>query len=284
MSNLKVPNIQPPKPKGKLEHLGSASEGKIEQALTNGDFVGIAQTVTAEAGVDTKAASRVVVINSRTISKRWNDSVYRQQALRYMNQMTERELRKLLRSIGGAANKRIDRIQSAGVPSPAVDALERVKGDTHFSTRGLGRNELFSAALQAMKFLASKTSSLGGARKYLNNEIERLGYDSSQLTNYQRSNLYRIISRVKEAEGYAPFSFDYNRFAHNIMEMYADEIDVEHSILEDAYDEGISKFDEIVMRGLAVAYDLYQEQQRDFVSRFRNKYPVGKTINNETFD
>ena len=217
-----------------------------------------------------------VIINSRAITKNWNNSTYRKQAIDYINSATEKQLKSIMSSLGNAANKRISRIKSAGVPSPAVDALQDRMGTTHFSIRGLGRNELFSNILMASKFLSSETSTLGGAREHWNSAFRRLGFEPNMMNENLVRNVYDIIEKVKEVEGYTQYQFNYERLANELYNEFGDLLNMESEQLQGAYDEGIGMFDEMIRTGMEKARALYEEEQAEFSSRFESMFPKGK--------
>lgn len=78
---------------------------------------------------------------------------------------TTKEARKEANKLFSKLNKRIDRIKSEGVLSPAINALEQ-KGITRFSSAGKNSEDLSKEWAIAYNFDSLETSTLSGARNF----------------------------------------------------------------------------------------------------------------------
>ncbi len=79
-----------------------------------------------------------------------------------INKMSRRELAQVTSILSSAANKRIARIEKAGVTSPAVSNIKRHDGK--FSVKGKNTNQLRSEFARARNFMQNATSSVRGAK------------------------------------------------------------------------------------------------------------------------
>lgn len=93
-----------------------------------------------------------------------------------VNKFNEKTLRAAVQTLSDAANKRVRRINNAGVISPAVRAVEQ---HGNFTPRGKNRNQLLSEFVRAVNFLQSETSTVAGARKFTDNIRKNLGLNKT---------------------------------------------------------------------------------------------------------
>ena len=93
-----------------------------------------------------------------------------------VNRFSEKTLRAAVQTLSSAANKRVRRINAAGVISPAVRATEQ---HGKFTPKGKSRNQLLSEFVRAVNFLRSETSTVKGARKFTDNIRKNLGLNKT---------------------------------------------------------------------------------------------------------
>lgn len=74
------------------------------------------------------------------------------------------KLRNIASTLVSAANKRIRRIEKAGIVSPSVAAVENSQGIPRFSTKNKTEIELKNLITEMKRFLKSETSTVKGAR------------------------------------------------------------------------------------------------------------------------
>ena len=79
--------------------------------------------------------------------------------------MSKGELLQVLAPLRDAANKRVNRLQSAGQPSPALQAIEKTGGKI-YGGKWTTNKELRKEIERAAAFLNYQTSTVTGARKY----------------------------------------------------------------------------------------------------------------------
>ena len=79
------------------------------------------------------------------------------------NKLKEPDLKKIVGRLVSAANKRIRRMESAGIESPALSGVKRSGGT--FSVKDKNLDQLRSEYARAKRFLTSKTSTIKGAKK-----------------------------------------------------------------------------------------------------------------------
>lgn len=94
-----------------------------------------------------------------------------------INKMSRRELAQVTSILSSAANKRIARIEKAGVTSPAVANVR--KHDGKFSVKGKNTNQLRSEFARAKTFMSNATSSVRGAKASARQIEKNLGLDKS---------------------------------------------------------------------------------------------------------
>lgn len=110
-----------------------------------------------------------------------------------LNKMTAQELKTIGRTLFGAANKRIARIDKAGVYSPARAYIEEEKGIAKF-TMGGDIKELRRKIKIAREFLSKETSTLAGAKAVRREVQKRIGADEP-LTQVQEREFWRGYDR-----------------------------------------------------------------------------------------
>lgn len=146
-----------------------------------------------------------------------------------LTELSIEELRKTIGQLGSIANKRITRIQTAGIYSPAVKALqESMDTDTpsfsttkgvDYSNGSVAINQLRARLAQIKKFLDSETSTVTGARQYKSDVESRLGLENA--SEKALSVIWRVISTVKEIN---PIIANYQSLGNFIYERITDDI------------------------------------------------------------
>lgn len=146
-----------------------------------------------------------------------------------LTELSIEELRKTIGQLGSIANKRITRIQTAGIYSPAVKALqESMDTDTprfsttkgiDYSNGSVAINQLRARLAQINKFLDSETSTVTGARQYKSDVESRLGLKNA--SEKALSVIWRVISTVKEVN---PIIANYQSLGNFIYERITDDI------------------------------------------------------------
>lgn len=123
------------------------------------------------------------------------------------------ELRELSQRLNSAANKRLRRIEQAGVQefSPAYLGTRAYRGD--FSTKGLTkRTELKNEIQRATDFLSAKTSTVKGAKAYKITVEEMFTPEGEEkisvdeLSKKQKNTIFRALDRLREDHAAAVYN------------------------------------------------------------------------------
>ena len=94
-----------------------------------------------------------------------------------INKMTRKELAQVTSILASAANKRIARIEKAGVTSPAVSNVKSHEG--RFSVKGKNTNQLRGEFARARNFMTNVTSTVKGAKSSARQIEKNLGLGKS---------------------------------------------------------------------------------------------------------
>lgn len=112
-----------------------------------------------------------------------------------MKQWTIQEMKKEVSRRASAANKRIKRVEEAGLGSSAITAVYNNGGK--FSVRGKNTmNELYKELQRVTNFLNMGNSTLGGARKEVKRISERIGFNP---TKKQLQVIFKAYHRAVKA-------------------------------------------------------------------------------------
>lgn len=126
-----------------------------------------------------------------------------------VQKLNRRDLSQLTSRLASAGNKRLRRLEKAGLEdSPAYSAIQRSGGD--FSVKNKTINDLRSEYNRVRTFLSptTKTSSVRGARQVEKEFKKRLGFkEGEDMTDYQRKKFW---------EGYRMFEENNKAQVHNI--------------------------------------------------------------------
>ena len=114
--------------------------------------------------------------------------------------MSKGELLQVLAPLRDAANKRVNRLQSAGQPSPALQAIEKTGGKI-YGGKWTTNKELRKEIERAAAFLNYQTSTVTGARKYEKKMTGSVtgGIRYGDLTPAQVGKYWDIMHKMREA-------------------------------------------------------------------------------------
>lgn len=167
-----------------------------------------------------------------------------------------REIREEIAKVFNVANKRLKRIQSSGVISPAVMSLG---GADHFSLKGFsnydnpemfGKNsksftQLKREYARAVAFIQQPTSTLGGAKDYEKNLQSRLDLTEEQFTGMKDRLTQGITNSVGAILSQLPYKF-LTEEIYDTAEDVSDQIEEESQRIEEQLTNDIEKIgDEI---------------------------------------
>lgn len=103
-------------------------------------------------------------------------AVFNEQKVRKeIEEMTRQELAKEANKLFSMVNKRIRRLKDSDTISPALEALQRKRGNSQFSTRGKNLQALQDEYVEALSFSNLQTSTVNGARQYTRGLQDLLG-------------------------------------------------------------------------------------------------------------
>ena len=226
---------------------------------------------------------QVTVYDAKFVAKNWNDSETRKRAWTQIQKATLNEIKQHLRALQSTVRGRVERVKASGVPSPALDVWEKNTKGMGWSTgriyiKGFDRDTLIHELACANQFLSSETSTVGGAKKVMNQAFRRLGFEPDTMNQTLVSNMYKIINQIKEVGDYTSFQFNYERLAGLLEEEYGDFLRVEEYNSQNASAEAEEMFGEILRRGMDNAKKLYEEQMASRMDAFKNAYRPGRTF------
>lgn len=114
------------------------------------------------------------------------------------NELGAKEMKLVVGRLVSAANKRIRRLESAGIESPAYRQVMRSGG--YISTQGKDLNALRSEFARARNFLESKTSSRTGYKKIRKETIANLKKEGVEIDPAQFDEVFNLYERLKEID------------------------------------------------------------------------------------
>lgn len=112
----------------------------------------------------------------------------------FISKLGEADLRKISNRLVSAVNKRIRRLEKAGIESPALSSYK--KKNYHFSTKGKNRNKLLEQHKLLTGFLGLKTSSVRGATKVRKEVLNR--FEIPNMSKKRESEIWYIYNRYRE--------------------------------------------------------------------------------------
>ena len=163
----------------------------------------------------------------------------------------EKDLRKLVGKVRDIVHKRVTRLQSEGIISPALQALMKSGGE--ISTKGADLKQLQRDYVRAVNFLNMETSKLPGAKAYENNLQRKFG--GRKLTDTQKQLLFTAL-RVLEQDHSAKIQI-YG--SDTLIQELAEEITAEGSNIMDGV--GSQDWDAMIQRETDKLVKEYEAKQ-----------------------
>jgi hypothetical protein len=142
------------------------------------------------------------------------------------------ELRKEIRRVFHQANRRIENVESAGLLSPAVKALNRgnIDGFSKFAVGELSWEELKREYAKAIAFLRQPTSTASGTRQY--NEHIKSAYDlTDEEFNLMADKINDKLQSISDSDFVEKYLMRYKDFTG---ELESEAADVSSQIESDA--------------------------------------------------
>lgn len=169
--------------------------------------------------------------------------------LSYADFQSERALRKAVKSLADAANKRLKRLEQKGVETRATEQIYATGG--RFSTRGKGVVELQEEFMRLKDFYKSPTSSLAQMRRTKSRAIKSLKESGIDITSELYDAAYKMYEHIRnKVEGVSKQEL-YYMIVRNVAEYAVDKIE-QDSIYESVKEE------------LKKQYEFEQERNYDY--------------------
>ena len=266
-----------------LEGTNNVNWSNLEGKTGSKDYASEVNVYSTKAQ-DISNGGKVKVYDAKFVAKNWNDSETRKMAWSYIQKATYNEIKEHLRALQSTVKGRVERLKASGIPSPALDVWEKNTRGMGWSTariyiKGFDRDTLIHELACANQFLSSETSTVGGAKKVMNQAFRRLGFEPDTMNQTLVSNMYKIINKVKEVGGFTAFQFNYERLAGLLEEEYGDFLRIEEFNSQQASAQAEEMFGEILQRGMDAAREIYEQQMASRMDAFENAFRPGRTFN-----
>lgn len=266
-----------------LEGTNNVNWSNLEGKTGSKDYASEVNVYSTKAQ-DISNGGKVKVYDAKFVAKNWNDSETRKRAWSYIQKATYNEIKEHLRALQSTVKGRVERLKASGIPSPALDVWEKNTRGMGWSTariyiKGFDRDTLIHELACANQFLSSETSTVGGAKKVMNQAFRRLGFEPDTMNQTLVSNMYKIINKVKEVGGFTAFQFNYERLAGLLEEEYGDFLRIEEFNSQEASAQAEEMFGEILQRGMDAAREIYEQQMASRMDAFENAFRPGRTFN-----
>jgi len=266
-----------------LEGTNNVNWSNLEGKTGSKDYASEVNVYSTKAQ-DISNGGKVKVYDAKFVAKNWNDSETRKMAWSYIQKATYNEIKEHLRALQSTVKGRVERLKASGIPSPALDVWEKNTRGMGWSTariyiKGFDRDTLIHELACANQFLSSETSTVGGAKKVMNQAFRRLGFEPDMMNQTLVSNMYKIINKVKEVGGFTAFQFNYERLAGLLEEEYGDFLRIEEFNSQEASAQAEELFGEILQRGMDAAREIYEQQMASRMDAFENAFRPGRTFN-----
>lgn len=153
------------------------------------------------------------------------------------------ELRKEIRRVFHQANRRIENVESKGLLSPAVKALNKgdIKGFSKFSVSGLSWDELKREYGKAISFLRQPTSTASGTRQYNEHIKSAYGLTDKEF-NLMANRINDKLQSISDSNFVEKYLMRYKDFTGDLEVEAADvssQIETDAVSLENALDRDI---------------------------------------------
>lgn len=153
------------------------------------------------------------------------------------------ELRKEIRRVFHQANRRIENVESKGLLSPAVKALNKgdIKGFSKFSVSGLSWDELKREYGKAISFLRQPTSTASGTRQYNEHIKSAYGLTDKEF-NLMADRINDKLKSISDSKFIEKYLMRYKDFTGDLESEASDisgQIETDAVSLENALDRDI---------------------------------------------
>lgn len=180
--------------------------------------------------------------------------------LEKFNAMDAADLKAVTNRLVSAANKRIQRIEASGTPSPAYRSV--MKSGGVFSTQGKDLNALRAEYVRLKNFYENKTSTVRGAKKSQKENLEALRKKGVNATQEQADEMFSLYERLKELD--------------KSVEMKT----IKYSVLSDIQKELASNKDpdSIIQTMRERVSEIYESNQEQYGSSVSSFFDLGESL------
>lgn len=192
-----------------------------------------------------------------------NDNFKYQMAKDFRN-FSRKELAKECRRYFDMANKRINRLESSGVLSPALHAALNKGGK--FYAKGADLKQLQHEYARCINFLNMSTSTVGGARQYERNLEQKLG--GHKLSSSQKSLLFKAFRTIEKTSPAGVQAYGSDR----LVQYLADEIDSEDENIMKGV--GSQDWEAMIEKVINEVSAEYQKVMDNFYNQFKDIFSI----------
>lgn len=178
--------------------------------------------------------------------------------------MARKELAKECRRYFDMANKRIKRLESSGVLSPALHAVKSSGGAFH--TKGTDLKQLQHEYARCINFLNMSTSTVKASKQYETRLAGKLG--GHKLSEDQRKLLFTAFRTIERASPGGLQAYGSDR----LIQYLADEIDSEDENIMQGV--GSQDWEQMIERVIKDVQDEYEKTVLNFYNRFRDIFSM----------
>lgn len=164
-----------------------------------------------------------------------------------INKLTTDELKTKARNLIREANKRVRALEAEGLTD--MPAYRHYKNDIkNFTVQGKNLNQIRNITMQAYNFLLSKTSTVSGAREFLNTTTNK--WIGKNTTKEQREKIWDTFNRLEKdhpgiftVEAYTSAELMQDIYTINVV-LEAADWDVDKAIELLSNDEGFNRLED----------------------------------------
>ena len=174
---------------------------------------------------------------------------------------TRKELAQQCRRVFGAANKRLNRLESSGLESPALRWANKTGGK--FVIKGMDLKSLQKEYERAFTFLNSPTSTVSGAREYSKAIEQKFGHPLTAKQHERIFEAFRTVEKVSPAGVQAYGS-------EHLIQYLADEI----TAMDDVSYDVSEWWDDMLEKTLRDVDEQYEQRMEEFNQTFRDLFSM----------
>lgn len=192
------------------------------------------------------------------------DDRFKYQMAKDFRKFSRQELAKECRRYFDMANKRINRLESSKVLSPALHAVLNSGGK--FYAKGADLKQLQHEYARCINFLNMGTSTVTTARKYERTIAEKLG--GHKLSTDQKSLLFKAFRTIEKTSPAGVQAYGSDR----LIQYLADEIDSEDENIMKGV--GSQDWDAMIEKVIADMSVEYEKRMDEFYNSFKDIFSI----------